>query len=457
MSGASIEGVAHNASPTATLSRGSVPFWLTGLRARILANMGALLVGQGVTAGIQLVSLPLFLYFWDAQRYGKWVLLSAVPTYFSMSDAGMIPVAANRVSMLQAGGKTTEANVVFQSALGLVLAAFVIVGGSSAFVLFSVMNNVLDADSRLALWLLIMSVLVSLFAGLFGATFRAAGNNARGVLYNEGIRALEFFGLAIGLAVGHAYTSAALGLLSGRIAGSLVVARQCQRLCPFLHWSLRLASRAELYALARPALGYLAFPLANGLSIQAITLVVGALFGTVTVAIFNTYRTLSRLVLQITSTLSHAVFPEFSILYGASNATALRGLYRRAVITGATISVTLSVTMVALASFVLRIWTHDKIPFDGSLFLLFALATLISGLAHVPRILLMAINQHSRLGALYLSLSAAGVLLALLLGQIFGPSGIVLAMIAPEFGMLIFGIAMGHRLLRDMPERLSHV
>jgi len=452
MSAARLDSVARAATLGEALRSGTALRWLKGLRARIVANMVALLVGQGVTAGIQLVSLPLFLLFWDAERYGKWVLLSAVPAYFSMSDAGMIPVAANKVSMLRASGRTTAANAVFQSALVLVLMAFTVVGASSAFVLLNITNDVLDADSRLALWLLILSTLLGLFSGLFGASFRAAGNNARGVLYNESIRALEFTGLAIGLALGRTYTFAALGLLTGRFAGSLLVANECRRLCPFLHWSVRLASRAELHALIRPALGYLAFPLGNGLSIQAITLVVGALFGAVTVAIFNTYRTLSRLVLQITSTLSHAVLPEFSNLYGASDATALRALYHRAVLAGGALSIFLSLVMIPCAPIVLRIWTHDKIPFDTTLFVFFALATLISALAHVPRILLLSTNRHSRLGILYLAFSATGVVSAVLLGRLFGPSGTVFAMTAPELGMLLLAVIMGRRLLREMPE-----
>ena len=69
-----------------------------GLRARILASSAALLVSQGVTAAIYLISVPLFLHFWDAARYGKWVILTAVPTYFAMSDGGIVPVAANKIS-----------------------------------------------------------------------------------------------------------------------------------------------------------------------------------------------------------------------------------------------------------------------------------------------------------------------------------------------------------------------
>jgi O-antigen/teichoic acid export membrane protein len=416
-----------------------------------LANLGALLLGQGVTAGIQLASLPIFFHFWDAQRYGKWVILSAVPAYFSMSDAGMIPVAANKVSMLQAGGNAAAANAVFQSALALVVGAFLIIGSGSGIVLLLLGNAVLDGDSRLALWILILSTLLGLFAGLFGASFRACGRNARGVLYNDGIRILEFTGLAAGLALGRSFAFTALGLFLGRLFASIFVVNECRRLCPDLKWDLRNASVTELRALFKPAVGYLAFPLGNGLGIQGITLVVGALFGSVVVAIFSTYRTLSRLVIQVTATIGNAILPEFSRLYGSSDVPTLRKLYRYSMFVGITLSIVASLASIPFAPLILRVWTHDKIPFDEPLFLLFALATLVGGLTHVPRSLLLATNNHSNLGLIYLGLSAAGVVLAILLGRSIGASGTVLAMTLPEAGMFILATLMGSVLLRSLP------
>jgi O-antigen/teichoic acid export membrane protein len=437
----------------ATVARGpagGLAHLLTGLRSRVLASMGALLVGQGVTAGIQVLSLPLYLHFWDTARYGKWVMLTAVPAYFAMSDAGLLPVAANRITILQAANENSHANAVFQSALALVLASIAIIGTISGAVLALLGDSVLDSDSRLALWVLILATLCGLFGGLYDAGFRAFGNYAQGVLYANAIRVFEFGGIALGLAVGGTFTHAALGLLSARVLGSLLLGQYCRNAFPELRWGLAHASREELLTLLRPALAFMAFPLGNALSIQSITLIVGALFGPVVVAMFNTYRTVSRLVLQMVSTLGHALWAEFSRLYGAGNRAALRHVYHRALLIGGAISVVCSLAMIPMAPLLLQWWTHGKIAFDAPVFALFALVTLVGGLATVPRVLLMSTNRHTRLGAVYLGLSTAGVAATYVAGKVMGTSGAVIASAGLEAAMFYITVTLASRIWPEM-------
>ena len=63
------------------------------LLSRIMAAMGAGMLGQGVNIAIQLLSLPVFLHWWDLSQYGQWLMLSAMPAYLSMADVGMVSTA----------------------------------------------------------------------------------------------------------------------------------------------------------------------------------------------------------------------------------------------------------------------------------------------------------------------------------------------------------------------------
>lgn len=421
-----------------------------GLRARLLAGTGANLLGQVLTAAIQILSLPLFLHFWSTAQYGKWVMLSAVPAYFSMSDGGVIPVAANRITMLRAAGSPDHADRVFQSALALVVAAIAGIATTSALVLLAMGDGLIDGQSRMALWLLILATLVSLFGGLFEAGFRAFGRYAQGVLWGNGVRLLEFLGLVAGLALGSTFTSAALGALAGRTLGSLVLARHCQHLFPELRWRLDGASGHELRSLLRPAIAYMAFPLGNALSLQALTLLVGGVLGTVAVAIFNTYRTLSRVALQMTSTFSLALWSEFSRLYGARQRLTLEQVFVNGIAWGGGISLALSVAMLLAAPALLQWWTHGKIAFDAHLFLWFAAATLVGGLWHVPRVLLLSTNCHARLGVLFLAVSVLGVMVAAGAIGFMGATGAVLSMLLSESVMAGASIALALGVIRAL-------
>ena len=54
---------------------------------RLMRGFGANALGPVVTAIIQLGSVPIFLHAWGAAKYGDWLLLSAIPSYLSLSDS----------------------------------------------------------------------------------------------------------------------------------------------------------------------------------------------------------------------------------------------------------------------------------------------------------------------------------------------------------------------------------
>ncbi len=67
---------------------------------RIYASIGANATGQVITILIQLASVPIFLNYWSLEVYGQWLMLTAVPTYFALSDFGFLTVIVNKMTIL---------------------------------------------------------------------------------------------------------------------------------------------------------------------------------------------------------------------------------------------------------------------------------------------------------------------------------------------------------------------
>ena len=65
------------------------------IRSRLVKGFGANIYGQVVTAVVQLVGVPIFLWAWGTELYGEWLILFAIPSYLSMSDLGFSLSAAN--------------------------------------------------------------------------------------------------------------------------------------------------------------------------------------------------------------------------------------------------------------------------------------------------------------------------------------------------------------------------
>lgn len=386
-----------------------------GLKRRVIAGMGANSFGMALTIGIQLGSLPLFLSTWDTATYGVWLMLSALPGYLSMADVGMVTAAGNRMTMAMGAGDQRLANQVFQSAQVFML---VVCGALALLCLpliwWSPWPATASADQRVALMALCLGVLVALFGGLSEQVFKSTQRYAVGTLLGNATRLAEWTGWMLGLLLVGSFAAVAVGGLLMRVAGTLLSIQLARSETNGLRWGTRHATSAMALDMARPAMAFMAFPLANALSFQGVTLLVGGLLGPVSVAIFNTYRTLARTTVQATAIFSHALWPEFSRLFGQGSREALHRLvWRSTWISGAQAALA-SMALFVLAPWVLRWWTHGQIGFDPLVFGLLMVYAAVGGLWHVPRVLLMATNRHGPLavwsictGLLCIGLTAA--------------------------------------------------
>ncbi|MGZ3236500.1 MAG: lipopolysaccharide biosynthesis protein [Burkholderiaceae bacterium] len=385
---------------------------------RIAAGMGALAFGQAVTIGMQLAALPLFLSYWDAAHYGVWLMLSAVPSYFSMADVGMVTTAGNKMTMAIGRGDSHTANCIFQSALVFMLVVCVVLLVPTISLLaWAPLPGLDTVELRMTLAALVLVVFFSFFHGLAEAIFRATGRYGLGIVLGNMIRIAEWSGGMMGLWLDGSYLSVALGMLAARVTGVIAIVLFSSWTTQGIVWGFGQARLSEVRGMVKPAFYFLMFPLVNALSLQGFTLLVGGIYGAASVAIFNTYRTLARVTVQSTSILSFAVGPEMSSMYGASNFAALERLFRRSQRFSVALVLGLSILIGLLAPTLLHWWTHGRIIYHEALFWAMMAYATVCGLWHVPRILLMAINRHDKIALGSLCITAATLLAAWLIGQ----------------------------------------
>ena len=420
------------------------------MRRRIIAGIGANSIGMATSIGIQLLSLPLFLHYWSTSTYGTWLMLSAIPSYLSMADVGMVTAAGNKMTMAIGKGDLPEANRVFQSAhmfMAIVcgLLALLVV----PLVLWSPLPGLGSMDQRVALSGLCVGVLVALFGGLSEAVFKSTERYAAGAMLGNYVRLGEWLGYMIGLVTVGSFAAVALSGLAVRLVGTMTAMVLASKGGHGLHWGMHAADRVEIRTMVKPAVSFMAFPLANALSFQGVTLMVGALFGPVAVALFNTYRTIARVAVQVTAIFSHALWPEFSRLFGQGATVAVDKLFRRTCLLGALQAIGLSLVLYFLSPLLLKLWTHGAIEFVPSLMLLMLLYAAVGGIWHIPRVLLMATNQHVGLAYWTLVAGALSVLLAWMLSAILQLNGVVVAMLLSELFIAIVCVWLAHSVIYE--------
>lgn len=406
---------------------------MTPIVKRVIAGVGANTYDQMANIAMQLASLPIYLSHWDIRTYGTWLVISAIPSYLSMADVGMVTVAGNRMSMLAGAGDMVAANRVFQSAQMFILmtcASIAALAIPGALLLPVAMLDTLDM--RLALAALLASVLLSIGAGLSGAAFLATNRYAVGMSLNVTSRLAEWLGGIIGLLTLGTFSAVAGGMFLVRILTLLWVSRTSTRTQAGLSWGMRHADWCEVRAMLKPSIAFMTFPISNALTFQGFTLMTAHLLGPAAVAVFNTYRTVARVAVQVTSTLSHALWPEFARMFGGGQHRSLRRLLWRSAMLGAFGAIALSVLLYFCAPLLLKIWTKGQIPFHASVMAAFLCYAALAGMWHIPRVILLATNQHSRLGVVALVISAAALGVAFVLGTHYQIMGLVTAMIIGE-------------------------
>ena len=421
---------------------------MASIRQRIVAGMGAGVFGQGVVTVIQILSLPLFLRQWSNATYGVWLLLSAMPSYLSMTDVGMVATAGNRMTMALGHGDLKEANRLFHSAL-----VFVLVMVSVALciaipaAMFWPLKGVQNTDARMAVCLLAVGVLLAQFCGLSDAVFRATGRFALAVFLGNILRLLEWVGMMVGLFWDGSYTAVAGGGLIVRVILTVVIILISRSGNHGITWHWRDASVLEVKALFKPAMSFMVFPLSSALSLQGITLLVGHFFGPVVVALFNSYRTIARVAVQTTAVLSNAVWGEFSFLFGKGGTAAVRPIYARTFWLGVAGSSGLSVILFVAAPTLLRLWSHGRIGFEPTPMLILLVYAAAAGTWHIPRVLLLSTNQHVGLAQWSLLGAAVAVLATFLLEKPMGIDGVCIAMLLSEVLMAVVCVRMARGFL----------
>ena len=107
-------------------------------------------------------------------------------------------------------------------------------------------------------------------------------------------------------------------------------------------------------------------------------------------------------------------------------------LFRRSAPLSAAQSIALSLVLYFVSPFLLRIWTHGRIEFMPAVMAWLLAYAAVGGIWHVPRILLIATNQHIDLAGWSLAAGVLAVALAWLLGTRWQIDGVGAAMLISE-------------------------
>lgn len=420
---------------------------------RVRNALGANVATQAISTAIQLLTVPYLLNFWSVEHYGGWLLLCAIPAYVALSDFGFLSVSLSRITIFAAQGEIERVNRVFQT--GLAVWILVVAGTSVINLIFlSSYNSGLFSqwNNKIAFFLLVLCAILSMGSYLVEGAFRTEAKYATGIHLQNLSRITEWLGLIIGVFLHQSFIGAATGQFVGRFTGLTVSIWFAKSAIKQVKWNIRGASGEELRLMIKPALGFMGFPVGNAISIQGIIVANSIIFGASFAAAFNTYRTLSRTIVQASTVISKSIWPEISRQFGLKNGGNIKKLFWR----GTAAALTLSLLCVIGISFfgeqIIGLWTRGKVIFDSNIFYAVLSVSLLSASWQVGMVVLSGANQHTKLGVTYLISSIVGILAIFILSPYFNEYAGALGMLITELSTIIFVGVFIRQFFKSLPD-----
>ncbi|MCP4991173.1 MAG: lipopolysaccharide biosynthesis protein [Colwellia sp.] len=370
-----------------------------------------------ITVAVQLVSVPVFLSQWGSELYGIWIMVSTLPAYLILSGFGFSRIAANKMTMCNAGNDILKANQFFQSGWFVItilsICIFVLIYTMLEYFPFNTTKEIVTEQSlRYTLLYLSAYTLISLQGGFISAGYSCNEYFFISVLSDSFIRLIENCILFYVVFASSNMEHAAASLCFSRAFLVAVNYLAMKKFTPWLSFGIKHVKFYIIKELIKPSLSYMAITLTQALNLQGMTLIVGYLMGPVYVVVFNTARTLSRLGVQMISMMNQVLMPELSALLSIKNIV----LAQKIVISSGSITLYGAIGFFIFISFfgqdIISVWTSDSVKVMPPFLLLLTIVPILHSLWNNLSIALISINMHKSFALLYLAISIFSLLLA---------------------------------------------
>jgi O-antigen/teichoic acid export membrane protein len=212
-----------------------------------------------------------------------------------------------------------------------------------------------------------------------------------------------------------------------------VIAR---RGCPWLRLGFGEARRETVRELLSPALAVMVIPLAQSAYLQGTAVVVGVAGSPSMVPIYTALRTLSRVGVQLISSLSIPIMPEYAAAKARGEEAKASRLAAALTLAVVTVGLLAALVLTFGGETILHLWTRGAIRAPQAMIDFFAAAIFLHIIWAPLSDLLLAINRHHTYSYAYLGLAVASGALTYLLVRAMGVTGAAVGNLALEVAMM---------------------
>lgn len=411
----------------------------TGTTKRVISGSFFTILGEGIGALKHILLIPLFLWAWGDLVYGEWITVYAFASYLPLVDMGMQNYIINRLTQSYSRGDLKEYVRIFQSALRLSLAIILITSILFLILVFLVpLNqwfNIAITNSsiiKITAFVLVIYLLLRIPFGLIMGLYHSFGQYPRRVMFANVYEIILISLLAT-----------ALFFKSDFIIVSFLHFIPVLALVSYCLWDLRHKHKEVQFGFSSadwklslsfigPGLLFLMFPLSNALKIQGGLLVIGNILGVGAVAIFSVHRTLANLISKVVNSINCAIWPELTAVGAREDYQKMQLAHNFLIKLSLFFSFSFAIFLFFTGKDIIRIWTHNRIEFLPTLWLLFLLYLPLTTFWETSGIFQASTNKYEKYSLARIGSAVLGIILAIILTKTWGIIGTLLGFIIAE-------------------------
>lgn len=397
------------------------------LKSRLKKGLMASSFGFSVNLLTQLSTVPALLFFWGAELYGEWLILSAIPAYISFSNMGFSDAMSTEMT-IQSGDRNYErAQSIFESAwkvvtlMSIFAASVIVLGVLSNPSVGSVFGVSILANSDVVLIVALFSlyILLGIQFSIIGGGYRCVGHYPAHTLIVSLSKLIELLAGLLTISLGYGPVALVACYVTVRLFFLIFMVFNVRRFNKWIAISLSRIDFRSIRVIIKPSLSSAGYVFGNSVVNQGVVLSIGYFLGAGAVASYFVMRSLARILLKFAGILNSNYMPEMSAAFGAKDIDLFRGLNRQ--LSRYTLWMVIAAVFFLgiFGESVLSLWTFDKVNIESFIFYFVILEAATYFLGYTGSVPIVAINKHSTFVIIYtvfavLSLGVSWVFLPLL-------------------------------------------
>jgi O-antigen/teichoic acid export membrane protein len=425
-------------------------------RNSIFKNFSSLSLNTFVFTFQQLIYVPLFIYFWNAEIYAEWLILFTIPSILAYTELGIGSYAANLIVIAFNTRAKNRVNLIFQNCSNFIF-IFILIGSIIFYIInylfdiyfFLKVKSISNYDFYFVVLFLILKFYFTTQTSLNLSLLKAVHkyhylNNFKSLFILSEI----IFVTLILINKGNIYSVALVSAINYFVAAILSYI-YIKNKFDWFKYEFKKFSFTYFKQIIYPSFSFMIPGLCKAIMIQSTIILISTTNNPSLVVFYNSLRIILNGVRQVVSIISNSFFPEFTIYLAKKNWSQIQ----KKLILLIKISTAISITSTLLILFFVKIpfiiWTNNEVEWNNIFFLILLIATTVDWLNVPIHSFPYSINKHTLLINSHLSALFIYLFLILILFDIYEIYSIPISLLISNLFFLIWNVLIVDKILKN--------